>query len=226
MDELKQLEEALLAGTSPAIAETKVTEPVVETPATETVVEADPIKTELENIKKRAPSRTEKEQAEYNLKKIAERLKEIGGDPAQALGFNRQEEPSEVTNDDDDAPVTLGMLKKMQQVEASKTALQLANEEIQGEAERELTAYYLENVIRSTGNPREDLKLARLMTNSVKNEKIMEMQNNRPQAKAHSSSSNLNTNSIPKQTESLTKEEQMILEQGVMTKEEILSFRK
>lgn len=190
-------------------------EPTEETE--ETVTEQDPLKEELEKVQKKEP-RTEAEKASFTLKKTAERLKELGGDPASILGFK-----TEVDSDDDDAPVTIGMLKKLEQDKASKTALQLADE-IQGETERELVKYHLSNSIRSTGNPAEDLRLARAIVNSVKNSQITEEVTRKTQSKSFSSAS-----SAPMKHEDkieLTQEELLFKKQFGLTDEEIIKSRK
>jgi len=166
-----------ITGTSPEIVE--------ETTDVDSTTEQDPLKVELEKVQ-RKEGKTEAEKAAYSLKKNAERAKELGIDPAEILGFSK----SEVTDDldDDDKPVTLGMLKRMEMEKAGQTALHLA-EDIDNEAERELTKYHLESTIRSTGNPSEDLKLARAIVNAAKNSQIIEEVARKPSAKTHSSAS-------------------------------------
>jgi hypothetical protein len=141
----------------------------------------DPLKAELDRIK--SGGKTEKEKAEFSLKKNAERLKELGGDPYSALGVKTKEEENE---DGDDALVTIGMLKRMKQEDTEKTSVQLA-ESIQDETERELVKYHLKNTIRSTGNPQEDLSLARSIVNAKKNAQILELGANKGKAKDHPS---------------------------------------
>lgn len=160
--------------TSEEVAET------TETKETE-VVEQDPLKTELERV--RTVGKTEKEKAEYSLKKNAERVKALGGDPTQILGFKEEQ-----VSEEDDRPVTIGMLKRMQEETTAKTALQMA-EEISNETERELVKYHLQNTIRSTGTPAQDLKLARALVNSVKNSQILEETARKTAPKTHSNAS-------------------------------------
>ena len=136
----------------------------VETSSTEEET-TDPLKEELERVQR--SKYTEKEKAEHAFKNTAKRLKELGADPSEVLGLKNDPE------DEEDKPLTVGMWKKMQQEQAQKTALQLA-EEIPSETERELIKYHLSNSIRSTGNPSEDLDLARAIVNSKKNAQILE----------------------------------------------------
>lgn len=162
-------EEAQVEETSDEITETETTE-------------QDPLKTELERVQK---SRyTEEEKAEFTFKKQAERLKALGRDPASILGI----EDGEESYSDDDTPLTVGMLKRMEQEKASKTALQQADD-IKSDVERELVKFHLQNTIKSTGNPSEDLKLARALVNAVKNTQIIQETTRKTPAKTHSNSS-------------------------------------
>lgn len=162
-------------------SEPKVEEKVVIEEKTEITPEQDPLKIELERVQK--VGRTEKEKAEFSLKKTADRVKELGGDPNTILGIVKEE-----PNEDDDKPLTVGMYKKIQQESATKTALELADD-IQNETERELVKYHLDNSIKSSGIPSEDLKLARSLVNAVKNTQIIEETKRKTEAKAHSSAS-------------------------------------
>lgn len=165
------------------VEKTEVTSAPVEVP-----VEQDPLKTELEKVQQKE-GRTEEEKAAFSFKKIAARLTELGSDPAKILGI--KVEPKEETTteeNEDDKPVTLGMLKKMQQKDSQKSALQQA-EEIQNETERELVKHHLENTIKPSGNPTEDLRLARSLVNSFRNTQILEEAKRRPPVKSFSNSS-------------------------------------
>lgn len=124
----------------------------------EVSTEQDPLKSELEKVQKQG-GRSKKDKLLYSKKRIEEQLADLGEDP---------DELSE-----DDKPVTVGMLKKMQTETAIKTALDLADD-ITDETERELTKYHLENTIRPTGDPKRDLELAQVHVNAVKNRQIME----------------------------------------------------
>lgn len=193
-----------------AEAETEV-EPTVE-------AEQDPLKTELDRVQKKEV-RTELEKAQFSLKKNAERVQALGGDYRELLGVD-QIVTEETT--DDDTPLTVGMLKKFQQENASKTALQSA-EEISNETERELVKYHLQNTIKSTGNPAEDLKLARGLVNSIKNSQIIEEVSRRPQAKTHSSASGVDANQEKEIV--LTPDEQQMMKIAGLSVKEILQAR-
>lgn len=136
-----------------------------ETPVNPEVLEPqDPLKAELEKVQRKEP-RSEAEKAAFSLKKNAERVKELGLDPKSILGLDEEV--------DEERPLTVAEFKRMEAEKAQKSALQLA-EDIPGEAERELIKYHLNNTIKPTGNPQEDLKLARAIVNSVKNSQIVE----------------------------------------------------
>lgn len=149
----------------------------------------DPIKQELDKVK--GQERSKLEQAEYNLKKNVERLKQLGGDPTSILGSAEETE--------DDKPLTIGEFKRLKQQEAQATALQMADG-IQDESERELTKHYIATRIVPSGNPEEDLKFARAAVNSVKNSQIAEEMARKGTAKTHSSG----TSAPEKGTEAFT----------------------
>lgn len=202
-----------------------ITEPTTsageETKVDETKVdEQDPLKVELDKVKK---PKSEAEKAKDNLFFNAKRVKELGMDPAEILGIKNQEHKSADDINDDDKPVTLGMFKKMQQENATKTALQLADD-IPNETERELTRYYLENRIVPSGDPAQDLADARGMVNSKKNAQILEEANRKTAAKTHSSASSAPANH--EQPIELTEEEVRIMRFGGLTKEEVIKARK
>lgn len=176
--------------------------------------EQDSLKTELERVKKF--ERTELEKATYSLKKNAERVKELGGDPDSVLGKK--------DDTDDDRPVTLGMLKKMQAEQASKTAADLAND-IPSETERELVKYHLANTIKSTGNPQEDLAIAQAIVNSKKNSAVAEEIARKGIAKSHSSASSASAKT-EEVIEYTAQELQMMKPPFNLSKEDILKARR
>lgn len=136
----------------------------------------DPLKAEAERIKKEKEGKSELEKAIYTYKKhdkskeaIRERIIELGGNPDDIDDpANPDVEPA------DNAPVTVGMLKKIEQEKAAKTAINLANEQITDDTERELTLHHLEHSVKPSGNPEEDLRKARAIVNEVKNRQIVE----------------------------------------------------
>lgn len=139
--------------------------------------EQDPLKKELEKVQNKGEGRTKKEKLLYTKQRVEEQLRELEGDEDDDLG-----------DEDDDTPVTKGMLREMQAKNVVKTALDLT-EDIADETEKALVQHHIKNTIRTTGNPAEDLKLARAIVNSVKNSQITEEVIRKGEAKSHSSGS-------------------------------------
>jgi len=177
--------------------------------------EQDPLKIELEKVKK--GGRTKKEKLIYTKKRIEEQLSELDEDG----GANTDNDE----DDDDDKPLTKGEFKKMQQQNATKSALQLA-EDIENETERELAKWHLQNTIRSTGNPKEDLRLAMNQVNAVKNSKILEELGRKGKPKPNSTQSSAPGTFTGDQDEELTADEAAFMKPPFnMTKEQILKTR-
>lgn len=187
-----------------------------ETPTNEAPSQ-DPVKAELEKEQRREFSPVEK--AAHNLKMNAERLKELGGDPTVVLGI----QPTKVESADDDTPLTRGEFLKMQAEQAQKTALQLA-EDIPDENERSLAKLYLQNTIRPSGNPQEDLRKARLMVNAVKNSQIVEEVQRKPGTQAYSTGSGVPAKK-PEGEFIPTEIEAKMMQSFGLTKEDILKSR-
>lgn len=127
----------------------------------------DAVQKELDRETNRS-TRTEAEKAAFSLRKNAERAKELGIDPAEVLGLTQN------ASDDEDAPVTVGMLRKIQAEDAHKSAIQMADD-IQDENERKLVKQILETRIKPSGNAEDDLKLAVGYVNSVRNGEMAKM---------------------------------------------------
>lgn len=143
----------------------------------------DPVKAELEREQRKAP-KSEAEKAAFSLKKNAERARELGLNPEEVLGIK----PSVTTDDEDDKPVTVKMLRERDAQAAQRTAVQLA-EDIEDGSERGLTKHYLQNRIVPSGNPQEDLRLARSLVNSVKNGQIAKELERKPNGQSYSTAS-------------------------------------
>lgn len=133
---------------------------VPETPS-EPSQEQDPVKKELDKVNKKKFSK--RERLQFEKKKIDEQLGAL----------NEEEGVESPLSEDKDAPVTVGMLEAREKEKAKKNAIQLADE-ITDENERELTKHYLSERIIPSGNPQEDLKLARSAVNSLRNTQIAE----------------------------------------------------
>lgn len=140
----------------------------------------NPVNEELAR-RKDENKRSEKEKAEFSLRKTAERARELGIDVASAVGVSPASEA-----DDDTRPATIGDLKKYQQASGRQTAEQMADTEITDESERALVKEYLTNITHP--DPREALKIARSAVNGIKSGRIAEEQARRGRAPSHSSS--------------------------------------
>lgn len=173
--------------------------------------EQDPLKIELEKVKTK---RTQKEKLIYTKNRIEQQLKELDPDVEDL-------EPSTV---DDDKPITRADLKEFQARNVTKTALQLADD-IENESERELVKHYLNNKIRSSGNPQEDFSDARALANKIKNAKIAEMAVQKPGA-VRSSSNGGGTPFVAPEEELSPQEIRMMRAPWNLTKEAILKARK
>jgi len=139
--------------------------------------EQNPLEKELQKVQNKGEGRTKKEKLLYTKQRVEEQLRELEGEDADDLG-----------DEDDDTPVTKGMLREMQAKSVVKTALDLT-EDIADATEKALVQHHIKNTIRTTGNPAEDLKLARAIVNSVKNSQIAEEAVRKGEAKQHSSGS-------------------------------------
>lgn len=118
--------------------------------------------------------RTEKEKAEFTLKMNAKRVRELGGDPTKVLS------PSDELPDED-KPLTLGDLARIEKQKASQSAMEMAK--TLPESERDEVITLLESRIVPSGNADEDLRLARAAVNAQHNAKIVEEISRRPDVK-------------------------------------------
>lgn len=177
----------------------------------------DPVQAELEK-EQRKGGKSEAEKAAFSLKKNAERLMELGGDPSAVLGIK-----VDPVSDDDAAPVTVGMLKKIEAEKAQRSALQLADE-VQDPHERELTKRYLESTIVPSGDPQGDFRKALALTHSVKNGQIAEEIVRRGPG-SHSTSSGAPAKS-PEGEFVPTAEEEGFMKTFKLSKDQIIAARK
>lgn len=178
-----------------------------------------PIEVELEKEKSRSEGRSEAEKAAFSLKKNAERVKELGLDPAEILGVKI--EGQQISSD---TPVTVGMLQQMRREETKKSAIELA-ENISDPKERELTIHYLQTRIVPSGDAQDDLRFARQAVNSVKNGQIAEEMARGTTPKNFSSAPGAPARSTPTTPELTQAEQQFTRPPFNMTPEEIISKR-
>ena len=121
------------------------------------------LKKELEKVKSQKEGHTKLEKLLFTKKRIEQQLAE----------FNEESGIEPIVDEDENKPVTVKMLKELEAQKAQKTAKQMADE-ITDDTEKELVIHHLENSIRPSGNPTEDLRLARAIVNSHKNAQIAE----------------------------------------------------
>ena len=184
----------------------------VEETEVKTEVEQDPLKPELDRVQTK---RTKLEKLAYTKNRIEQQIR----DEQLAQGI----EPSPDSTDDD-SPVTVGMLKKLQSDNTTKTALQFADD-ISNETERELVKFHINNTIRSTGNSQEDYRLALAIVNAAKNKQILEAVTLKPGAKRASSNGGA-TPQLEEEPEFTREEESFMRPPWNLTKQQILDARK
>lgn len=199
---------------------------VEETPGTtpETIIEAPsqtPIEQELDRENK--VQRTEADKAAFSLRKNAERAKELGIDPAEVLGFTQK--PKGLDEYNEDTPVTVGMLEKLTKERGLKSAIELADE-IPDQHERALTKKYLEERVKPSGDPYEDLRFARLAVNSVKNSQIAEEITRASQPRSAPSGAGAPPKPQEREPEFTAQELGFMRPPFNMTKEDIMKARK
>lgn len=169
--------------------------------------EKDPVKVELEAVERTKKSKLEK--LEFTQQRIAEQIAQ-------------EKAKSGIHEVDEDRPLTLKEYNELRKTESLETAMNLA-EQIEDENERKLTKHYLEDVIKPSGDPKEDLRIARLMVNSVKHQQIAEETGRTTKAKPYSSSPSAPAKE--KTSTELTKEEEAIARGFNLSPEEVLKAR-
>lgn len=166
------------------------------------------------------PEYTEKQKAAFALKKNAERLAELGGNPAEVLNIR----PSIQIDEDisDDTPMTVGTFRAIQKKDAHKSALQMAED--LPEEERDEVIALLESRIVPSGDPQADLLLARAAVNARHNAQIAEhiSQRSKPKVTAAGGSGE----AVQEQPFVPTELESTFMKKPYnMTKEKILALR-
>lgn len=188
--------------------------PVIPTEAKENkeAPSQDPIKQELEKEQKKV-SYSDKEKAIFNLRRHAERVKELGEDPKSVLGG--EEEPK------DEVPE---WYRKEKAKETQKNALQLADS-VADENERALVKQYLQTRINPSGDPESDFRLAYSAVVSLKNKEIAEEVSRRAVPKTTASGGS----QPPKYEEQFTptaEEERLMRKPYNISKEKIIAARR
>lgn len=179
--------------------------------------QVDPVQQELDRV--RGQGRTEAEKAAFSLKKNAESAVRLGLDPAEILGIK----PGE-TVVDESTPMTVGMYQQIQKDSAQKTSLQLADV-IPDENERELTKHYLQHRLVPSGDPQDDLRIARAAVNSLKNAQILEEEARRGSIRTHGSGTGAPPTVVRDGGELTAAEQPYLKAPWNMTKEAIIKAR-
>lgn len=199
-------------------------EKAAETAAAEAKAAADKKAADEADSQRRADEdkrkRTEKEKAEYSLKKNAERVRQLGGDPSAILDSDGGDDA-----DDDDKPVTHGDLRRIRMQEATQTAEQLANA-IEDEGERDLVKAALINDIKPSGNPAADLAKAKAIVNAEKNRQIAEEAQRGTRPRTAASGSGGPAHQTENQSEFTADEQKFMKPPYNLSKEKILEARK
>lgn len=173
MDKTKLSAEEIAA----AEAAQKVVDDTAKADADTAALSQDPLKKERERIENKGAGRTHKEKLLFSKKKIEEELSKLD---------NGDDDDTASLDLDDAKPVTMGDLKKIEREKAKSNAIQMA-EDIDDEDERVLVKHHLSNTIKPSGNPAEDLRIARSIVNSSKNSQIIEEATRKTDPKRHSS---------------------------------------
>lgn len=184
-------------------------------PATTAVAEPS------QEIKKGPKETSEKEKAAFSLKKTAERLQELGGDPTEVLGIKPQYKIDPQVSDE--TPMTVGTFREIQKQDAKKTALDLA-EQIEDEGERTRVKEILTRLAPS-GDAHADLKLARGTVNADKNTQIIEEITRKTDTTKHVTSPGAGGKPPEAHFEPSAEEAVMMRPPYNLTKEEIIKAR-
>lgn len=108
---------------------------------------------------------TEKEKAEFNLRKRADEAKAAGLDPAEVLGIKPELKVDPTL--DDEKPLTIKNLRDLQKQDARQTALQMA-QAIADPMERQSVIEELSYIVPS-GNAEADFRRAQASANAERN---------------------------------------------------------
>jgi hypothetical protein len=127
-----------------------------------------PVQAELEKSKQGKPKRSQKEILDFHIDRLTKKRDALptdgSGDPA----------PDDEDELDDDTPVTIGMLKKKEVVDATAAAKSIADRQVEDPDERELVKHYLDTRIIPSGDSEKDYRDALALVNVVKNGQVIE----------------------------------------------------
>lgn len=197
---LDPMDNGKVVGKQSPVVENKVQQPVKDTPvqtqATEVIQTEDPIKAELERVKGQTQGKTPAEKMAFKLKLEAQRAKEMGIDIQSVLGIKSTDTSDTETEDLEDKPLTRkdiqDIIKTVTKPETKSVHDFLST--IENDAERELTEYYLNNKIKSSGDPEADFNDAKMLVDAIKVKNNIQLQNIRPQAQSYSTGHSVQPN--------------------------------
>lgn len=176
----------------------------------------DPVADELARVTERNQGRTKKDKLLYTKQRVESQLAELEAEEGGNI---------ESVSVDKSAPMTVAMYEQLQRDQAQKTALQMADD-ITDASDRELTKYHIEHTIKASGNPSEDLRMARAIVSSVKNGLIAQEVSRTKTAPKHGTGTGAPARTTERAVE-LTLEEQYYMKPPFnMTKEQVLAARK
>lgn len=183
--------------------------PAEETTPKETEPLQNPVQKELEKVQTKKSVLSRRERLEFERRKIEEQLAEE--DQSEGIVPTVSAEVPE-------------WYRKARAEEAKQTALQMA-EAIEDQSERDLTKHHLQNTIRPSGNPSEDLRLARSIVNGVRNTQIAEELARKSAPKTYSSGSGAPAKPADGVFEPNTDEAALMRPPFNLSKEDILKAR-
>lgn len=159
----------------------------------------DPVADELARVQKKDSGRSKRDKLLYTKARVDSQLAEL----------DVEEGVSPTAQSDKSAPMTVAMYESLEKERAQKSALQMADD-IQDSNERDLVKHHIENTIRPSGNPTEDLRVAKALVNAVKNGQLLE-ETARAIAPNRTSAAPGAPARVPQQQEELTSDELLFM---------------
>lgn len=196
--------------------ENQVEQPVVPTTTPEEIPapSQDPVADELARVQKKDQGRSKREKLEYTKARVDSQLAEL----------DAEEGNTPAVSGDKSAPMTVAMYENLEKERAQKSALQMADE-ITDANERDLVKHHIENTIRPSGNPNEDLRVAKALVNAVKNGQLLE-ETARVSTPSRAPASPGAPARLPQQQEELTSDELLFMRPPFnMTKDQVIKAR-
>lgn len=168
------------------------------------------------------PKRDEKDTTAYNLRKQADRARELGLDPAEILGVKSTIKLGE--EDEDSKQVTVGMLREISRTEAQKTALARA-EEITDAETREAVKKVITTQLRPSEDHEGTLRTALSLVNAEKNKQVLAEVNRYSTPKRTGAGGSMPA-TIEEEFKPTAEEQRMMQPPYNLSKEKIIAARK